>query len=503
MCLKLAARLLRDEGVEKLRSARSEVLTRLRAEKIQALLYGRILQHIHDDDVKAIAYPGLIVRRIDPEVIRHVLAEPCKLDLDDGRSEHQLFYDLQREVALVEVDSDDGSLRHRPDVRKAMLEDLTDQVDEGVVEAIDRAAAAFYEGRPGSIARAEELYHRLRRGEPLAKLNARWTPEAGARLKNVGDEIGAQERLWLAEKLDRTLDDPSVRETASQEAWEAQAKRSADRSLRSRRPNKALEFLHERTERLPRSELYALEAEAYRFLGQHDEGLAIARKGVESATKAGAIDMALDLLLKMVVIEEGRENFEAAQALVGEAAAVASHTSNDYLALRTLTTRLRVDRHLHPDAHQSRKPVRTEALAMLTPEMLVELRSRPVLLRETAAELGKDHPQLAEVAVETLGLEVTSDEQARALGQALATLSAPHAPARRPSVAVVKQAERFQKAGFHPPVVEDWVTKEMNPRDRRSISLSLAATKPRTKALGDFREYFRAGVQSSLRGMAT
>ncbi|HET9287137.1 MAG TPA: ATP-binding protein [Gaiella sp.] len=501
MCLKLAARLLREEGVHKLRSARSEVLTRLRAEKIQALLYGRILHHIHDDDVRAIAYPGLIVRRIDPDVIRNVLAEPCKLQLTVEHDEHQIFYDLQREAALVELDPEDGSLRHRLDVRRAMLEDLTDHVDQAVVDQIDRAAVAYYEGRTGPIARAEEIYHRLRRREPSTLLDARWMPEAGSRLKNVGDEVGAEQQLWLAEKLGRTLDDPSLRETASQEAWEAQARRAADRFLLSRLPEKALDILHERSQRLPRSELYALEAEGYRFLGRHDDALEVARAGVESASRAGAIDMALDLLLKMVVIEEGRDSFEAAHALADEAAAVASHTSNEYLELRTLVTRLRVDRHLRPEAHESRQPVRFEALEMLTPEMLSELRTRPVLLREVAAELGKDHAQLASSAIEILGLEVASDEQAQALGHALATLNADPPSERRQSPAVIKGIERFEKSEFDPVVIEEWVTKNMTTRDTQVISGSVGATEPRTKVLGDFREYFRAGVENSIRGV--
>jgi hypothetical protein len=382
-----------------------------------------------------------------------------------------------------------------------MLEDLTDNVDEDVVAEIDRAAVAYYESRTGPIARAEEIYHRLRRREPSTTLDARWMPEAGNRLKNVGNEVGAGQQLWLAEKLGRTLDDLSVRETASQEAWEAQAKRSADRFLLSRLAEKALDVLHERSQRLPRSELYALEAEAYRFLGRHDDALEVARAGVESASRAGAIDMALDLLLKMVVIEEGRDNFAAAHALAGEAAAVASHTSNEYLELRTLVTRLRVDRHLRPDAHETRRPMRLEALEMLTPEMLSELRTRPVLLREVAAELGKDHPQLASTAIETLGLEVASDEQAQALGHALATLNADPPSKQRQSPAVVKAVERFEKSEFDPVVIEEWVTRNMTSRDTRNVSGSVGATQPRTKVLGDFREYFRAGVENSIRAV--
>jgi hypothetical protein len=209
--------------------------------------------------------------------------------------------------------------------------------------------------------------------------------------------------------------------------------------------------------------------------------------------------MALDLLLKMVVIEEGRGDFEAAHALAVEAAAVASHTSNEYLELRTLVTRLRVDRNVRADAHESRRPLRLEALEMLTPEMLSELRTRPVLLREVAAELGKDHPQLASTAIETLGLEVASAEQAQALGHALATLNAEPPSERRKSPAVVRGVERFEKSEFDPVVIEEWVTKKMTSRDTRVISSSVAATQPRTKLLGEFREYFRAGVDSSIR----
>ena len=92
----------------------------MKAEKIQALLYGRIFRHVHADDVRAVAYPGLVVRRITPDVIRDVLAEPCRLELTPERSEYAIFDDLRKEAALVEVDFD-GSLRHRVDVRRVML----------------------------------------------------------------------------------------------------------------------------------------------------------------------------------------------------------------------------------------------------------------------------------------------------------------------------------------------------------------------------------------------
>jgi hypothetical protein len=50
-------------------------------------------------------------------------------------------------------------------------------------------------------------------------------------------------------------------------------------------------------------------------------------------------------------------------------------------------------------------------------------------------------------------------------------------------------------------VIEEWVTTNMITRDTQVISGSVGATQPRTKVLGDFREYFRAGVENSIRGV--
>jgi hypothetical protein len=503
MCLKLAARLLRDEGVEKLRESRSEFLIKLKAEKIQALLYGRILHHVHGDDVRKVAYPGLIVRRIDPDVIRYVLAGPCGLELNAQRNEARIFEDLAKEAALVERDPMDCSLRHRVDVRRAMLEDMTDYVNPEIVEQIDRAAVKFYESKSSAIAavaRAEEIYHRLRLREPIHILNRRWLPEAAIRLKGAVEELPAQQRLWLAEKLGVTLDE-SVRQTASQEAWEDQAARSADQFLQSGAADKALSVLRERSARLPRSSLYFLEAEAYRFLGGFEQALRVARSGVEAASKAGAIDMALDLLLKMVVIEEGRARLNKADKLLDEADAVATHSHNEILRLRVKITRLRIQRQLRPAAHGEQATLRRDALAVLTDEMLHKLRAHPVLLREVAAELGKDNAHIAMAAIDTLGIEVANDAQARALGRAITNLNTAEASKNANDPSLTRIVEQFQKMDFDPDLIRKWVTQELTSIDTRKLGRILRDAAPKTQILGDFREYFRAGVDSVLRGM--
>lgn len=498
MCLKLAARLLRDQGVEKLREARSEFLVRLKAEKTQAFLYGRILHHIHGEDVRKIAYPGLIVRRITPDVIRDVLAKPCGLEPNGQRNEHHIFADLAKEAALVEYDHADGSLRHRVDVRRAMLADLTDHVELEVVEQIDRAAVAFYQWLPGAVARGEEIYHRLRLREPTDILNKRWLQEAASSLKGAGEELPAQQRLWLAEKLGITLDD-SVRQTASQEAWEAQTYRSADRFLQSGAAEKALSLLRERPARLPRSPLYSLEAEALRFLGDFDEAMSVARAGVDEASNAGAIDMALELLLKMIVIEESRGRLDHADRLLAEADTVAAHSHNGILRLRVGITRLRVQRQLWPEGREEQEALRRDVLTTLSDDMLHKLQSQPVLLREVAAELGEDDARIAATAIETLGVEVTTDAQARAFGEAITSLHREQGSEKTADSTLSKLVDQILAAGFDPNEVRKLVIQELTTTDTKNLSGMVASVGPRTKVLDDFRNYFRAGVQGAGR----
>jgi hypothetical protein len=497
MCLRLAARLLRDEGVERLRSDQAQVFSRLRAEKIQALLYGRILRHVHGDTVK-VAYPGLVVRRITPEVIREVLAGPCGLDLTSTRSEYRIFEELRREAALVEVDPADGSLRHRPDVRRTMLPDLVDSVGPAVVTAIDEAAVAFYERETGPAARAEEIYHRLRIRQPAAVLNPRWSPDAAPYLGGALEDLAAQERLWLAERLGVSLTEDD-RRVASQEAWEDQAARSAGRYLNARLAEEALAVLRERTERLPRSHLYFLEAEACRFLGRLDEALRVARGGVDAATRAGSIDMALELLLQMAVIEESRGGLEAAYALVAEAEGVAMHSTSEMLRLRVQVTRLRLQRQLHPAQRRDRKRLRGNSLAAITDEMLHRLRSQPVLLREVAAELGKDDPRIAAAAVQTLGMETSTDAQARTLAEAIVTLNEAGGYAAQDRT-ITEAAAHFRDVSLDPAKIREWVAGSVTSADTRRLGSVLGEQPASPEVLGKFREYFRAGVHDSLGG---
>lgn len=494
MSLRLAARILSGGGLVRLRENAGEFLLELKAEKIQAMLYGRILHHVHMEDVAKVAYPGLVVRRITPHIVRQVLAEPCGLTLTPERDEFAIWRDLAREAALVQFDKRDYSLRHRTDIRRVMLQDLLDHVEPDIVAAIDEAAVAYYVGQDGAMARAEEIYHRLRRAEPLPAIEARWLPDAAPFLKDaLEDFTTARPRVWLANKLGVTLE-TGLRQQADLEDWEDQSARAADRYLSNNNPQRALDLLRERPERSARSPLYALEAETLRFLGRPDEALAVARKGFEALSRAGATDAAAELLLKMAVIEEGRSKLEAARTLLQEAQPIAKRSGDPLLELRVLTSWMRVDRQLEPGNRDARNRLREQATTLLTDDVLYRLRRQPVLLRELAAELSSVNARLAGQAIQTLGLEITTDRQVKLFADALAKLSSTAAAELNPDLKSI--AEAASRPELDPEQLRRSV-ESLSPESLRQVASNIGS--PNEQTLKEFREYFRSGVENILR----
>jgi hypothetical protein len=129
-------------------------------EVIQGQLYERVLDHIDDPQVKRLAYPGLVLRRINPEVVLEVLNEPCGLGLQSIEESADLCDRLRQDSTLVYVDAAEGDLVHRSDLRRVMLKMLLISAPARV-DRIRRAAIDYYERQPSRRGRAEECYHRL------------------------------------------------------------------------------------------------------------------------------------------------------------------------------------------------------------------------------------------------------------------------------------------------------------------------------------------------------
>ena len=165
-------------------------------ELIQGQLYERILGRIDNEQVRRLANPGLVLRRINPSVILEVLNEPCGLGIRTLSQSRALFDQLQRETSLVSVDSSDGDLVHRADLRRVMLKLLLTSTP-AQVEQIRRRAVAWYARRSDRRGRAEEIYHRLHLGDRVddKELSDR---EVRSSIQTAIEEFPLQVQLRLA-----------------------------------------------------------------------------------------------------------------------------------------------------------------------------------------------------------------------------------------------------------------------------------------------------------------
>ena len=263
--------------------SRTDVVAEVALEQVQGVLYSRILGHIGDPEIVRVAHPGLAVRRVDVDVIRKVLSGPCEIDPAEAE---RVFDRLRREVSLFELE-DDGSLRHRQDVRRLMLRAMVDEPRlRPQVQTIHRLAAEYYAGREGPMARGEELYHRLMCDEDPRTLASLWTPELRGSLASALEEpLRPRARQWLQRRLGR--DDGEDRDLWDHEEWEMSAAERARSWLGSGQPDRALDVLRERRERAPGSALHALEATALLDLERLDEAQAALDHGMSDALDAG------------------------------------------------------------------------------------------------------------------------------------------------------------------------------------------------------------------------
>jgi hypothetical protein len=294
LSLKLAAQVYAQEGPE-LGGRTWQLHLNVSDTLLQRQLYQRILRRIHDPQVRKLAHPGLVLRRITPELIEHVLAEPCDIGVADPVA---LFEELRREVSLVHVAAD-GSLHHRQDLRRLMVDLLRDERPEKV-RAIDRRAVEYYSARPRHpVDRAEEIYHRLALNQSRGEIGRRWTPGVEPLLASAMSEFTGTRRAFLASRLGLEVD-RETRRLASLEDWERLVAGKAERLLQDpdrARPAAALELFADRDGRSPVSPLTVLEVKAHRYLEQWDRALELLARAVDRAAGVEAWPHVLRLTL--------------------------------------------------------------------------------------------------------------------------------------------------------------------------------------------------------------
>lgn len=145
LTLKILARHLKVEGLDGANELLEGDDAPFRAELAQRYLYTRILGRIRTDDpdLVRIAHPGLVLRRVTPQIIRQVLAVPCGLGHIDQARADQLFQALSRQIWLVEEFAGDNAIRHRRDLRRLIIAAMGED-DLKAAREIHRAAMDYY-----------------------------------------------------------------------------------------------------------------------------------------------------------------------------------------------------------------------------------------------------------------------------------------------------------------------------------------------------------------------
>ncbi|WP_308112787.1 ATP-binding protein [Streptomyces sp. DH12] len=378
---------------------------------VQGVLYERILQHVPDADVRRLARGALVLRLVTPDVVREVLAGPCGVRVAGPEEARRLFAALSR-LDLVEP-AGPSALRVRSDVRAIMLRLAADD-PASVAREVERRAVAYYAGREGVEARAEEIYHRLRLDEDPRAVEERWLPGVERLLEGAQDELGPRAAALLGAHRDRGGASELVMAEADQEDWERMAAREVGDLLSQGFTDAALARLAERRPWTACSTLHPLLAEALEAAGRRAEARRAASDAADAAHGAGCPERELELLLLSARLAERDGDLDSADRELRSAEDVAIGLGHDLEAVGTLLARARLAEAADlpgrdADARLARR------LRQVPDEVLAH---QPTLVREAASQVYGLDERVLHHALELVGLP-EGDEVVRVLGTGL------------------------------------------------------------------------------------
>lgn len=346
LALLLAARLVKDHGEDSVTLSFGEKFNNIfLGHLIEGILYDRILSHIPDADVRKLAHPGLVLRRVNSDVISRVIAPVLNLGEFPSDKCERVMEMLRRQKDLVYVDTD-GSVRHRSDVREQMLVLMTAEKPE-MVRRLHHAAIAYYESRQECVVdelalerdRIEEIYHRLAVGAELEKIPDLWSTKARLDLARTVDEIpNPAGRGTLKIMLGRVPNSEEAKGLPSRLLTEFSV-RSLRVSITSDAPEKALTILEEYSESLPEEVRLTLEPLALDRAGAWDEACEKYLRIINDKRLQSLPDT---LLAVADFFERWQYSREVPERLVGVLSKLLSENGNLKIALPLSLTILRL-----------------------------------------------------------------------------------------------------------------------------------------------------------------
>lgn len=190
LVVKLLANWVASDPEHAMRELGDAEFARAKSALYQGVIYTRILKRMRAEPaIQKLACPGLVLRRVTPDLIVKVLAEPCGLGEVSIGEANRLFGELRQQVWLVQRDRVGSALEHRKDLRQLMLRLMENEGSE-LARAIHSAAADYYASAqavelPPARQLLEARYHRLMLGT-LEELDRR---DAEALLTSAGTDI--------------------------------------------------------------------------------------------------------------------------------------------------------------------------------------------------------------------------------------------------------------------------------------------------------------------------
>jgi hypothetical protein len=254
LVLRLAADVAKLENVNEsgLGNLQTGWFSLFREKSIEVVLYKRILSHVYDARAKDLAYPGLVLRILTPEILLKVLAPACRVPVASFEDARVLVHTLREQLGtlLVATVGDDERLIHRPDMRAILLQDVNDKAkkDKEIaarLQAIHQAAVTYYSGSKTPVDRAEEIYHRLALGIDRPFLHSRWMEGLKPFLGSSIRELPPKSQGYLAARLSLELE-PDTWAQADDEDWAIYASRVVVDLIRINKPFDALRILLQR-----------------------------------------------------------------------------------------------------------------------------------------------------------------------------------------------------------------------------------------------------------------
>lgn len=365
---------------------------------IQGQLYQRILKHIRNLELRRLAHPGLVLRRVTPQVIAEVLAGPCRLELQALPAEerlqaaHRLFDDLRQEAFLVESRGI-NALRHRADIRRVMLE-LLERDSPQLVRQIHESAITFYEAHGATPEeRAEEIYHRLRLNQDKALIAERWQPGVGIYLEDAIAELSPAGKVFVASRAGLTLPDESIYSQATLEEWELFTARRIEEGLTQKQDLKDLEkLLKERPDRSVNSPLFLLQGHLLRLQGAPDEAVRVLEQAVTQALETGQRARVQALRQELALAQQASGNVREAIVTLQVTSAMASDAGQPREALQLSLLAFEYAQSIGVQSLQ--EATQQELAEKVRALPLAEWASYASLLRKVIAAIGAQHPQL-------------------------------------------------------------------------------------------------------------